>query len=130
MNSPNPARPPGIDDPVPVRFVLPDEITARWLDRMIARSGGDPDAWLTGVVEADRAQAQADGATRLAELGARLRAAAGNQGDTDLDGYASPTGAIAPRPAAARLPRASSAWRTPGGHPAATETTDTTDNKG
>ena len=55
-------------DPLHVQFHLPDAVAAHHLDLMIARAGGDPDAWLAGLIETHRLDAMAQAPKRLADL--------------------------------------------------------------
>ncbi|GAC80825.1 hypothetical protein SAMN04488550_0612 [Gordonia malaquae] len=95
------------ENPLHVAFTLPDEATAQWLDRMIHDAGGNPDAWLTGVIEADRQRARNAAPSAFAELAEHVREQprspqSPSQGDQPAD----------ERPRRPRRPKPSSAWRT------------------
>ena len=104
---------PLVQRPVPVRFTLPDEETARWLDHMIARAGGDPDAWLARIVENDRSEVLA-GSRKTLDSAAEGLAAYIGPGDLsrDFTTVADPPD----RHVDTALARPSSDWRKDPGH--------------
>jgi len=55
-------------DPLHVEFFVSDETTAHWLDAMIARAGGDPDAWFNALIETDRLDTVAQSGKELVGL--------------------------------------------------------------
>lgn len=99
--------------PLEVTFELPDESTARWLDRMIAASGLTPNQWLTHLIDTDRTGAVAAGPEKLSALLNRIpQASPGSTAATDPDSIDDAGRRVPPRPAHARAARASSTWRT------------------
>lgn len=97
------------EDPLLVQFRLPDEQTARHLDRMIHDAGGDPDRWLVDVVEADRELHRAEAPARLARLAELVSQNIDHAAVAAWDGKPPP---IDPNNRRPRRPKPSSAWRT------------------
>ena len=98
-------------DPLRVSFTLPDQATARHLDKMIARSAGSPDQWLVQLIHQDRLAASQQTSARLSDLLGRIQADASDN-PADPNQMDDRGRVVPPRPASARAPRASSAWRT------------------
>jgi hypothetical protein len=97
------------EDPLHVQFRLPDEQTARHLDRMIHDAGGDPDRWLVDVIEADRERRRAEVPARLARLAELVSQHIDHAAVAAWDGKPPPIDNEVRRP---RRPRPSSEWRT------------------
>lgn len=98
------------DNPLSVQFTLPDENLARHLDLLIARAGGDPDRWLADLITEKMQIAAATRPRRLDALAETVSALANPQGAQAITAPL-PAGGIPPRPAHARAPQPSSAWR-------------------
>lgn len=97
-------------DPLHVSFHLRDEVLARHLDKLIARSGGDPDAWLNDLIAEDRQAAIAAIPARLAALAEAVSQSMDPEKVAAWDGRAPVN--PPPRPAAARAIHGDSSWRT------------------
>lgn len=98
------------EDPLHVSFRIRDECTARYLDKMIARAGGDPDAWLNDLIEEALQTTVAAIPARLAALSEAVTAHVDWEKVAAWDGRAPSN--PPPRPASARAIRGDSTWRT------------------
>lgn len=95
-----------------VTFTLPDESTARWLDRMIASSGMTPDQWFTELIHNDRRGAASAGPEKLSALLDKVAAGVpGSPAAANPDAIDDTGRTVPPRPAHARATRGSAAWR-------------------
>ncbi|GAA4753048.1 hypothetical protein [Gordonia alkaliphila] len=98
------------EDPLHVSFHVRDEAAARYLDKLIARSGGDPDEWFNGLIDEARQAAIAAVPARLAALAESVSRSIDYETVAAWDGVAPSN--PPPRPASARAIRGDSTWRT------------------
>ena len=96
-------------DPLHVSFHVRDERTARYLDKLIARAGGDPDEWFNGLIDEAHQAAIAAAPARLAALAEAVSATVDHEAVAAWDKVAPSN--PPPRPAAARAIRGDSGWR-------------------